>query len=159
MSTQLSPHFSFEELTVSGEHPDLQGSNRLLALDEPYHGSLVALATMVLEPLREAWGAPLHVNSGFRSPELNKAIHGAATSQHLKGEAADLDSADNYSLWQLAQSLMEQGKIKFGQLILEKGRIRGGSEGWVHISSATSRFHGEVLTFDGMSYHLIRKIA
>ncbi len=51
---------------------------------------LEVLAEKLLDPVRELWGAPLTVNSGYRCPELNRAVGGAATSQHLLGEAADI---------------------------------------------------------------------
>lgn len=49
-----------------------------------------ALAETVLQPLRDAVGRPLHVNSGYRCDALNRAVGGVATSQHVKGEAADI---------------------------------------------------------------------
>lgn len=149
---QLSPHFSLDELTTSVEHLEYQAVNLALATTEPYKTYLQRLATEVLEPLRVQWGHTLHVNSGLRCRDLNNLIHGATTSQHLLGQAADLDSDDNYELWQLARKLSAQGKLRFGQLILEKGRERGGSAGWVHISLQTEHFANEVMTFDGSRY-------
>lgn len=89
--------------------------------------SLTRLVNEVLDPLREAWGAPLYVNSGFRCPELNKAVGGSAHSQHLLGEAADITTGnhnDNYRLWQLLKRL----RLPVDQAINE-------SHGqWIHIS-------------------------
>ena len=57
------------------------------------------LAETVLQPLRDRVGHPLRINSGYRSPELNKEIKGSSpTSQHVKGEAADIAAADPYLL-------------------------------------------------------------
>jgi zinc D-Ala-D-Ala carboxypeptidase len=155
---QITDHFSLAELTCSYEHPEYIAENLRLAMTEPYHTNLVTLATSVLEPLRQAWSKSLHVNSGLRCVALNNVIHGSTTSQHRLGQAADLDSDDNYSLWMLAQDLMTQGHIKFGQVILEKGRERGGSQGWVHISTPAPHIYGEVMQFDGTHYHLVKQI-
>ena len=80
---QLTPNFSLAELTRTGSghsnEPDEAGRKRLLLLCQE-----------VLEPLRKLWGVPIRVNSGYRSPEVNKAIGGAKGSQHMSGEAADI---------------------------------------------------------------------
>lgn len=52
--------------------------------------NLTALVDKVLDPLREIYGKPIYVSSGYRCPKLNKAVGGVSNSQHLKGEAADL---------------------------------------------------------------------
>jgi uncharacterized protein YcbK (DUF882 family) len=94
-------------------------------------GRLAALANKLLDPLREAWGAPLSVNSGYRCPTLNKAVGGSVTSSHLKGEAADITAgspAKNRQLFDLAVKMQRDGKIRFDQLIDEK------NYSWVHIS-------------------------
>lgn len=51
---------------------------------------LNALMDYCLDPIRELWGKPIGVNSGFRSRELNRAVGGSSASQHLRGEAADI---------------------------------------------------------------------
>ena len=56
------------------------------------------LVETVLQPLRDRVGHPLRINSGYRCPELNRAVGGVATSQHVKGEAADIAAADPYLL-------------------------------------------------------------
>lgn len=56
--------------------------------------ALTALVDNVLDPLRTWWGKPITVNSGYRCPELNAAVKGSKTSQHMKGEAADIDTGD-----------------------------------------------------------------
>lgn len=56
------------------------------------------LVTNLLDPLRELYGYPILVSSGFRSPELNELVGGAKTSQHLKGEAADIISGKPFTI-------------------------------------------------------------
>lgn len=88
--------------------------------------ALTALVDNVLDPLRERFGRPIIVNSGFRCTELNKAVKGAATSQHVKGEAADIDTgtrAGNKELFEIIRK-----ELPFDQLIDEK------NFSWVHVS-------------------------
>lgn len=92
-------------------------------------GNLTALVENILDPLREAWGEPLIVTSGYRCPRLNKAVGGSATSQHVKGEAADIRTLkdtpeENKRLFDLVQKL----KLPYDQLINEY------NYDWVHIS-------------------------
>lgn len=91
--------------------------------------SLTALIEKVLDPLREAYGKPIIVDSGYRCPQLNAAVGGAASSQHVKGEAADIRTltdtpAENKKLFDLIIKL----KLPFDQLIDEHGF------NWVHVS-------------------------
>lgn len=67
--------------------------------------SIKALVDEVLQPLRTAWERPLVINSGYRCPELNKAVGGVATSQHVKGEAADVACDEPLALAQLAYDM------------------------------------------------------
>lgn len=89
--------------------------------------NLTKLCLYVLQPLRDAYKLPIMVNSGYRSPVVNRLVGGAASSQHLKGMAADITTgtiSGNERLWSLIQEL----DLPFDQLIDEKG-LR-----WIHIS-------------------------
>ena len=91
--------------------------------------SLTALIEKVLDPLREAYGKPIIVTSGYRCEKLNKAVGGAASSQHVKGEAADIRSVqdtpeENKKLFDLIVKL----GLPFDQLINEY------NYDWVHVS-------------------------
>jgi uncharacterized protein YcbK (DUF882 family) len=91
--------------------------------------NLKLLIEKVLDPLREAWGQPIIVDSGYRCPKLNKAVKGAANSQHLLGQAADIRTlkdipAENKKLFDLIQRL----KLPYDQLIDEYGY------NWIHVS-------------------------
>lgn len=91
---------------------------------------LTALVDNVLDPLREWYGKPIIVNSGFRSTKLNKAVGGTATSQHMKGEAADITGgtkAENKKLFNYIKD-----NLPFDQLINESDFT------WVHVSYKTS---------------------
>lgn len=105
-------------------------------------GRLQTLIEELLDPIRAAWGAPVTVNSGYRSPELNDAVGGVARSQHLRGEAADLSAgspAANERLFRRIEALRRAGEIEFDQLI-DEARYR-----WVHISYRRGANRGEVL--------------
>lgn len=81
---KLSPHFTLQEMTATS-YPQLQDSPTLEVIV-----NLTFLCCMVLEPLRERWGQPLLINSGYRSAKLNAHVGGVSNSYHLKGLAADI---------------------------------------------------------------------
>lgn len=94
--------------------------------------NIKALVDNVLDPLRETWGKPLTVTSGYRCPVLNKSVGGSKTSQHMTGQAADISTGnivDNAKLFHL----IIDTKLPFDQLIFEKGDIKVGPA-WVHVS-------------------------
>ena len=80
--------------------------------------NLRALVDEVLDPLREAYGRPIRVNSGYRCPKLNNLVGGTPNSQHMRGEAADIQPVvgNEADLPELARILIENGK--FDQLII-----------------------------------------
>ena len=84
-----------------------------------YH-LLHVLVEQLLDPIREAWGEPIVVSSGYRCKELNALVGGAKNSHHLLGCAADLiagNKADHRRLFKLIQQMQQQGQIRFTQLI------------------------------------------
>ena len=91
--------------------------------------NLEFLVDLILDPAREKLRKPITVSSGFRNPEVNRAVWGSSTSQHLKGEAADLTCYDNKKLFEI---IRQQGR--FDQLIWEYGTDR--EPAWVHVSAS-----------------------
>lgn len=88
--------------------------------------ALTNLVDNVLDPLREWYEKPITVNSGYRSPKLNTAVGGSKTSQHMKGEAADITAGskeENKKLFDYIKS-----NLVFDQLIDES------NFSWVHVS-------------------------
>lgn len=67
--------------------------------------NIKALVDNVLQPLRDAWGQPIFINSGYRCKELNELVGGVETSQHCKGMAADCGCSDPYALAKLAKKM------------------------------------------------------
>lgn len=86
-----------------------------------------ALMDECLDKVRELWGKPIGVNSGYRSAELNRAVGGAKNSQHLRGEAADITTGCKAHNKRLFEMICASG-IEFDQLIDESGYR------WLHIS-------------------------
>lgn len=100
------------------------------------------LITNVLDPLREDFGKPIIITSGFRSEQLNRAVGGSKTSHHMKGMAADIvaqDRKDNRRLFYLAQEI----SLPFCQLIWEKGNAQ--YPDWVHISYDKNNVKKQIL--------------
>ena len=87
MATKITMHFTLEELYASAT-AKARGIQNKPGTAEIIN--LVYLAAYVLEPLREAMGEPIKIGSGYRCPQLNRAVGGVANSQHLTGQAADL---------------------------------------------------------------------
>lgn len=101
---------------------------------------LKKLIENVLDPLREAYGKPIVVNSGYRCLALNKAVGGSKTSDHMKGCAADIvgtpnTKSENKRLFELVKSL----DLPFDQLINEKNLS------WVHVSHREGNNRKQVL--------------
>lgn len=131
---QLTTNFSLEELIYS-ETAKRLGINNMP--DATQQASLKLLAENILQPLRNHFG-PIHVSSGFRSEGLNKATPGsAATSQHSKGEAADIDmdgiaaNVTNAMIFDYIHKF-----LPFDQLIWEYGTDV--NPDWVHVSFSPS---------------------
>lgn len=123
-------HFSFNELERSATAYRHGIDN---SIPDRLKGNAAALVDNVLDPLREAWGKPVTVNSGYRCAELNRAVGGVATSMHTQGLAADIttgNEVDNRRLYQLAQDL----GLPYFELIGKKYGFK-----WLHISYCPGR--------------------
>ena len=99
--------------------------------------ALTSLIANVLDPLRQQWGAPITVTSGYRSPGLNSAVNGAASSQHIKGEAADIKAGSRAANKRLFALLRSSG-LPVDQVIYEYGSLEEGPD-WIHVSFTTTR--------------------
>lgn len=99
--------------------------------------NLFSLTRMILDPLRAMYGGAIRVNSGYRSPEVNKAIGGVPTSQHCQGMAVDISGGDktqNKRLFDLIAS-----NFVFDQLIDEKDFT------WIHVSLSPVKNRKQIL--------------
>lgn len=132
----LSRFFTLDELTYSSTAAAEGIDNRPGAREIE---SLRALCTTVLDPLRELVGQPIKVNSGYRGPALNLRIKGATKSQHLTGQAADIQSP-GVAVVELFKMVI-RSRLPFDQIIYE---VKGASK-WVHVSHNPGANRGEIL--------------
>jgi len=124
-------YFTIYELTRSEAAKRLKIDN---TPTEKIKENLLALVTNVLDPLRLAWGRPIVVTSGYRCPKLNKAVGGAASSQHVYGQAADIRTTTDHpdDNMKLLKCLIESN-LPFDQLISEYVD-KDGRPNWIHVS-------------------------
>lgn len=116
---QLSKNFTLAELTrTAAPYENYPQVHERIALKQ--------LVDNVLQPLRDMYGKPIRVNSGYRSPVVNRYVKGAVSSQHLKGQAADITAGskdENKVLFELIAK-----HFPFDQLIVEY------DYSWIHVS-------------------------
>ena len=126
--TQLSQHFSLEELTHTDtglpNQPDVEAMGNL------------GITAAHMEGVRDLLGHPIVVHSAYRSPAVNQAVRGVSTSAHCLGYAVDF-VCPGYGSPEEVALFIAGSKLKFDQLILEYG--------WVHLSF-DPRMRGQCLT-------------
>ena len=134
----ITKNFSMEEL-VASDTARMKGIDN--TPDKEVEARLIQLAQQVLQPLRNSYGKPIKISGGYRFKALNKAIGGVSTSQHLKGEAVDINNgqSENKKLFLLASKMIKEGVITVGQLIDEKGYK------WLHISLPDNKHRNQIL--------------
>jgi hypothetical protein len=130
----LSKNLTLQEMTRS-ETAKRKGIDNTPTAEEIEN--MKVLAEKIFQPIRDYFGVPIHISSGYRSKKLNKAIGGSSTSQHCKGEAIDIDmdgSDSGITNVQIFRYIKEN--LFFDQLIWEFGNNSNPS--WVHVSYNTS---------------------
>lgn len=142
----LSKNFTLQEMLRSekAEQLDIEAQYKPSAA---VIANLKALCEHVLQPLREGLGSPLKITSGYRCPEVNKAIGGVTTSQHCYGEAADINNGSLEANKKIAEWLIAHAD--YDQIIIEgvsKGAIQ-----WIHVSYSAKKNRKQVL--------IMRKVA
>ena len=136
MDYKISSNFSMREFTRSAT------AHRMALDNTPSHTveeRIERLVTDILQPLRDAWGAPIIVASGYRCTELNRAVGGVTNSDHKYGSAADIKSIEdtpgqNKKLFELAVRMMKDGRIRNVKQILDEYNYD-----WIHISRQDGR--------------------
>ena len=119
-------YFSIEEMTRSATAKKYGIDNRP---SQDILNNLVLFIEKVLDPIREDWGSPIIVSSGYRCPELNKAVGGVKTSGHQYGFCADLQvKGDLRKFSNFVIEWMKEHHMKFDQIIWEKC----GGVTWLH---------------------------
>ena len=118
---RLSKNFTLEEM-VATSHRKLQDTPTLAVIQ-----NLQKLCVLVLQPLRDTIGAPVYINSGYRSKRLNAQVGGVANSRHLQGRAADIH-CDNLDYAKVIFDILRQNPNLDQAIIEKKGRSV-----WVHV--------------------------
>ena len=124
----LSKNFTLNELTNSStaNYHNVSNTPDRFALE-----NLTKLCNEVLQPIRDKLGDSIYINSGYRSPMVNRLVGGSSSSQHIKGQAADItvgSKEGNRRLFDMIVQMIENKEITVGQLIDEYDYK------WLHIS-------------------------
>jgi len=128
---QLTPHFSLAELTVTNTKIDNTPSKEVI--------EVLRTTAFYMEKVREILGnVAITINSGYRSPDVNRAVGGTSNSSHTYGYAVDFTAYGHTPL--TISNILSKSNLKFDQLIYEKT--------WVHISF-DPRMRGNILTLKG----------
>ena len=136
----LSANFTLKELTDSdtAKKKGLDNTPTLQVIE-----NLTTLAENILQPVRDHYGKSVKVNSGYRSPEVNASVGGSKTSDHCKGQAADIE-INGVANGDLAQWIASN--LKFTQVILEFYTKGIPDSGWVHVSYDPNNLKKQELT-------------
>jgi putative chitinase len=128
---QLTPHFSLAELTTTNTKIDNTPSKEVI--------EVLRTTAFYMEKVREILGnVAITINSGYRSPDVNRAVGGTSNSSHTYGYAVDFTAYGHTPL--TISNILSKSNLKFDQLIYEKT--------WVHISF-DPRMRGNILTLKG----------
>ena len=138
-NAKLSEHFTLGEFTKSGSHPEVYNI--------PSHEAIANLKRLCvwLEELRARYNAPIRINSGYRSPQLNRAIGGAPNSNHLTGCAVDIRVENMEQLLRYVVILLDISRDwhqEFDELLIERN-----SHGaiWLHFAVRPSNNRRKVM--------------
>lgn len=134
----MKDYFTIEELTASAvaKSKGIDNTPNQQTIDR-----LGVLKATILNPLRERYGKPIYITSGYRCRELNTVLGGSKNSDHLYGMAADITTGNIIENRKLFQILARD--FRFKQLILEYGGK------WIHVSYGNKN---EILSYDGKKY-------
>ena len=135
----LSKNFGLQEM-VKSQAAERKGIDNVP--NDQQVEEMVKVCVNILQPVRDHYGIPFTVSSGFRSPELCIAVGSNMKSQHAKGQAADFE-VPTVSNMELAEFIRDN--LQFDQLILEC--YQGGNTGWVHCSYVHEP-RKQLLTYD-----------
>jgi hypothetical protein len=138
--TQLTRNFSLHELTKS-ETAVRNGMDN--SPDQTAISNLQVLAVHVLQPVRDHFAKGVHINSGFRHPDVNAKVGGSRTSDHCRGMAADME-IPGVANADLANWVKDN--LEFTQLILEFYTPGIPDSGWVHVSYDPNNLKKQVMT-------------
>ena len=136
----LSKHLSLVEVTKSNTATRLGIDN---SPTEEHLANLKVVAEKVFEPIREHFGVPIGISSGYRSKKLNTAVKGSSSSEHCKGMALDIDADIFGGITNKEIFTYIRENLEFTQLIWEFGNDN--EPNWVHVSYNPSNLKKQVL--------------
>jgi|TARA_Y100001937_G_scaffold40676_1_gene57787 hypothetical protein len=138
---RLSENLKLEECIKSNTASRLGIDN---SPTEEHTKNLKLIAEKIFQPIREHFGVPIYISSGYRSESLNKAIGGSKTSQHCHGQALDIDQ-DNRNSKVSNRDIFDyiMMNLEFDQLIYEFGDAM--NPAWVHVSYSEEKNRNRVL--------------
>lgn len=138
-------YFTIDELSYSAKAEE-KGIKNIPNEMEVWH--LQNLVEKVLDPVRERFGKPIYVNSGYRCKELNRVVKGSITSQHLTGQAVDITASQKEDNKKIFDIIVELGL--YDQLIWERGDVNFPQ--WIHVSYREPMRKEKLRTKDGVHY-------
>ena len=144
---RLSPHFKLKELERSQLAERYEIDNTVN--DERVFKNLQLLCENILEPVRLHYGVPFSPNSGYRCLDLNRRLKSSDNSQHVHGQAADIEipTVSNYEL-----GIWIRDNCEYDTVLLEFYKEGDPSSGWVHVSYVENNNRKRALIFDGKQY-------
>ena len=144
---KLSPHFKLREYERSqmAERHNIDNTVK----EKSVYKNLQLLCEHVLEPVRNHYGIPFSPNSGYRCLDLNRRLKSSDTSQHVSGQAADIElpGISNYDL-----GIWIKDNCEYDTVLLEFYKEGIPSSGWVHVSYVEGNNRKRALIFDGKQY-------
>ena len=137
--TNLTHNFTLEELYASdtAKRKGIDNTPTRQAIVNLTH-----LAVRVLQPLRSGLKEPITISSGYRCPSLNRAVQGVSNSQHMTGEAADINIGGDMAKGKRIFEYIRRN-LPFDQLIWEHNKA---GVYWVHVSYCKSGNRGKVIS-------------
>jgi len=152
-NTKLSKNFTIREFVKSQTAKRKEIDNSIQ--DEKILNNLINLCENVVQPIRDHYKIAFSPNSGFRSLSLNRLLGSKDTSQHVLGQAVDLEipRVNNQDLFDYVRK-----ELNFDQVILEYYDGVNPSSGWVHISYVSDKDNrNRAMTFDGTHYRIVEE--
>lgn len=144
LNKKLSENFTLGEF-IASDTAKRKGIDNTPTLADIYH--MEELCVNLLQPIRDAYGKPIKVTSGFRCFKLNRAVGGSPTSVHTRGWAVDIKPASGtYKDFEIfvIDFLMEHPEIKYDQVIRETS----GSSKWLHLGYKNNAGRQRKMLFD-----------
>ena len=152
----MSKYFEISELCKSASHPELEEQPKENTVE---HSNLLALMAQ-LDAIREEFGKPIYVSSGYRPKALNDAVGGAKNSLHTRAAAADIYSKDGYEDNVNILRAVLDSEVVIDELIAEYPKFdKNGnliSCNWVHYAFLDGKIQKKPMYFDGKSYKILK---